>query len=78
MSAFLPCKTVNQSQPSIQNIPVSKFDLKGENQSTMVRPQISSGLSDETKKKKTPAVKFLDLIFRNNFFVFNFSKMCSR
>ena len=30
------------------------------------------------KKKKTPAVKFLDLIFRNNFFVFNFSKMCSR
>ena len=30
------------------------------------------------KKKKTPAVKFLDLIFRNNFFIFNFSKMCSR
>ena len=29
-------------------------------------------------KKKTPAVRFLDLIFRNNFFVFNFSKMCSR
>ena len=28
------------------------------------------------KKKQTPAVKFLDLIFRNNFFVFNFSKMC--
>ena len=26
------------------------------------------------KKKKTSAVKFLDLIFRNNFFVFNFSK----
>ena len=25
----------------------------------------------------TPADKFLDLIFRNNFFVFNFSKMCS-
>ena len=30
------------------------------------------------KKKKTPAVKFLDLIFCNNFFIFNFSKMCSR
>ena len=30
------------------------------------------------KKKKTPAVKFLDLVFRNNFFIFNFSKMCSR
>ena len=30
------------------------------------------------KKKKTPAVKFLELIFRNNFFIFNFSKMCSR
>ena len=30
------------------------------------------------KNKKTPAVKFLDLIFRNNSFVFNFSKMCSR
>ena len=30
------------------------------------------------KKKKTPAVKFLDLNFHNNFFVFNFSKMCSR
>ena len=28
--------------------------------------------------KKNPAVKFLDLIFRNNFFIFNFSKMCSR
>ena len=28
------------------------------------------------KKKKTPAVKFLELIFRNNFFIFNFSKMC--
>ena len=27
------------------------------------------------KKKKTPADKFLDLIFRNNFFIFNFSKM---
>ena len=26
----------------------------------------------------TPAVKFLDLIFRNNFFIFNFSKMCSQ
>ena len=26
----------------------------------------------------TPADKFLDLIFRNNFFIFNFSKMCSR
>ena len=26
----------------------------------------------------TPAVKFLDLIFRNNFFIFNISKMCSR
>ena len=30
------------------------------------------------KKKKTPAVMFLDLIFRSNFFIFNFSKMCSR
>ena len=30
------------------------------------------------KKKKTPAVKFLDLIFRNNIFIINFSKMCSR
>ena len=30
------------------------------------------------KQKKTPADKFLDLIFRNNFFIFNFSKMCSR
>ena len=30
------------------------------------------------KQKKTPVVKFLDLIFRNNFFIFNFSKMCSR
>ena len=30
------------------------------------------------KKKPTPAVKFLDLIFRNNFFVFNFNKKCSR
>ena len=29
-------------------------------------------------KKNPPTVKFLDLIFRNNFFVFNFSKMCSR
>ena len=28
--------------------------------------------------KKTPAIKFLDQIFRNNFFIFNFSKMCSR
>ena len=26
----------------------------------------------------TPADKFLDLIFRNNFFIFNFSKICSR
>ena len=26
------------------------------------------------KKKKTPAVKFLELIFRNNFFIFNFRK----
>ena len=26
----------------------------------------------------TPAVKFLDLIFRNNVFIFNLSKMCSR
>ena len=24
----------------------------------------------------TPAVKFLELIFRNNFLIFNFSKMC--
>ena len=32
----------------------------------------------QKKKKKTPTVKFLDLIFRNNFFIFNFSKMCSR
>ena len=30
------------------------------------------------KKKKNPAVKFLELIFRNNFFIFNFSKMCPR
>ena len=30
------------------------------------------------KKRVTPAVKFLDLIFRNNFFMFNFSKMYSR
>ena len=28
--------------------------------------------------KKTSAVKFLDVIFRNNFFIFNFSQMCSR
>ena len=38
--------------------------------------------SSKTKKKKqtkkTPAVKFLELIFRNNFFIFNFSEMCSR
>ena len=27
---------------------------------------------------KTPAVKFLGLIFRNNFFIFNFSNACSR
>ena len=27
-------------------------------------------------KGETPAVKFLDLIFRNNFFVLNFSKIC--
>ena len=30
------------------------------------------------KHNLTPAVKFLDLIFRNNFFVFNFCKMCLR
>ena len=39
---------------------------------------ISFGLITSTTKKKTPAVKFSELIFRNNFFVFNFSKMCSR
>ena len=29
-------------------------------------------------KKTPPAVQFLELIFRNNFFIFNFSKMCLR
>ena len=43
---------VNQSQPSIQNIQVSgnsKFTLEEKNQSTMVRPQIWSGFSSETR-----------------------------
>ena len=50
--AFLPSKTVNQSHSSIQNIQVSgnsKFALEDESQSTMVRPQIWSGLSGETR-----------------------------
>ena len=35
-------------------------------------------ISDSCKYYLNPAVKFLDLIFRNNFFIINISKMCSR
>ena len=44
-----------------------------------VEPALSKKVAVSTKKKKTtPVVKFLDLIFRNKFFIFNISKMCSR
>ena len=35
-------------------------------------------ITTTTTTKKTSAVKFIELIFRNNIFIFNFRKMCVR
>ena len=63
--------------------------MDSENLSSLIRLSVSDGQKTDSsktrrkkqqqqKKKTTPAVKFLDLSFRNNFFIFNLSNMCSR